>query len=43
MLVDLNEKCSEWLFKMAMEQGTDVTTIVEILIDSYVKSCEEQN
>lgn len=43
MLVDLDEKCALWLKERANEQGVEVSTIVEILIESYMEFCSKEN
>lgn len=42
MLVELNEKCAEWLSRMALEQGVEISDIVEALISSFEESCKDE-
>ena len=43
MKIEVNEKSALWLQERADEQGVEVSTIVQLLIDSYVESCEKEN
>ena len=43
MNIEVNEKCAQWLQEKAEEQGVDVSTIVELLISSYVEYCEKES
>lgn len=43
MMVELDEKCALWLKERANEQGVEVSTVVEILIESYVEFCSKKN
>ena len=42
MDIHLNEKSSEWLVKMASEQGVEAGIIVELLMEWYIDYCESE-
>lgn len=43
MKIEVTEKSALWLLERAYEQGVDVSTIVELLISSYVESCAKES
>lgn len=43
MKIEVTEKSALWLLERANEQGVEISTIVELLISSYMESCEKEN